>query len=106
LSPEAQEDSPLTFPKGNGLLPDEECTGRGSEALRPVASLFVNAEAFANLAGDERICCGRGMKGRRAAAVLAERYENTMVIRYQIGGATEYAAADRAAIARVTGRKL
>lgn len=98
----------MTFPRGNGLLPDEECAGRGtSKALRPVASsVHVNAEAFAGLRADERIVCGRGMKGRRAAVVLAERYENTMVIRYQIGGATEYAAADRAAIARVTGRKL
>ena len=97
----------MTFPRGNGLLPDEECTGRGSKALRPVASsLYVSAEAFARLGADERIVCGPGMKGRRTAAELAERYDNTMVIRYQNGEATAYAAADRAAIARVTGRKL
>jgi len=73
---------------------------------RPVASLYVSAAAFAELQADERVICGRGMKGRRTAATLAERYDGTMIIRYEQGAAMEYAAADRAAIARVTGRKL
>lgn len=98
----------MTFPRGNGLLPDEECTGRGTLSFAPGSShsLYVSAQAFARLEATEWIPCGRGMKGRRTAATLAERYDGTMIIRYEKGAAMEYAAADRAAIARVTGRKL
>ncbi|MBF6570548.1 MAG: hypothetical protein IVW54_16900 [Candidatus Binataceae bacterium] len=88
-------------------MPDQECDGRGTgRPSRPVASLYVTAEMFARLEASERIPCGRGMKGRRNAGTFAERYEETMTIRYETENGVEYAAADRAAIARVTGRKL
>ena len=89
------------------VLPDEESWRASAyKMVSAQASLFLTAEAFAQLAESERVICGRGMKGIRTARVLAERYERMMIVRHQTRDGMEYAAAERAAVRRATGRSL